>query len=137
MPVINGIEANERAKETPIGFDHPVAKQVSAFRQTLFNFIERVEKFFARNVISPLTRGETGPVNSVVDVVVKKIGELAVFGFDVLREKVDVVFFANSLKTLLNMGQMSSSQLFTIFFVFLSQSAGTVTRSLKFGSVVV
>ena len=93
MPVINGIEANERAKETPIGFDHPVAKQVSAFRQTLFNFIERVEKFFARNVISPLTRGETGPVNSVVDVVVKKIGELAVFGFDVLREKIDVFVF--------------------------------------------
>ena len=26
MPVINGIEANQRAKETPIGFDHPIAK---------------------------------------------------------------------------------------------------------------
>ncbi len=47
----------------------------------------------ARNVVSPLTRGETGPVNFVVDVVVKKIGELAVFGFDVLREKIDVFVF--------------------------------------------
>ena len=26
MPVINRIEANERAKETPIGFDQPVAE---------------------------------------------------------------------------------------------------------------
>src|SRR5213082_1839145 len=93
MAVINGIEANERAKETPIGFDHPVAKQVSAFRQTLFNFIERVEKFLARTFVSPLTCGETGPVNSVVDVVVKKLGELNVFGFDVLREKIDVFVF--------------------------------------------
>lgn len=90
MPVINDIEANERAKETPIGFDHPVAKQVSAFRQTLFHFIERIEKFFARNFVSPLAHGEAGPVNSVVDVVVKKIGELGVLVFDVLREKIDV-----------------------------------------------
>jgi len=90
MPVINYIEANERAKETPIGFDHPVAKQVSAFRQTLFHFIERIEKFFARNFVSPLAHGEAGPVNSVVDVVVKKIGELGVLVFDVLREKIDV-----------------------------------------------
>src|SRR6266566_9618536 len=64
-----------------------------ALRQTLFHFIERVEKFFTRSFVSPLTRGETGPVNSVVDVVVKKLGELDVFGFDVLREKIDVFVF--------------------------------------------
>src|SRR6266566_6067597 len=64
-----------------------------ALRQTLFHFIERVEKFFTRNFVSPLTCGEAGPVNSVVDVVVKKLGELDAFGFDILREKIDVFVF--------------------------------------------
>src|SRR5437773_9698308 len=46
------------------------------------------------------------------------------------------LFLANLLNTRLNIGQMSSSQLFTIRLVSLSQSTGTVTRSSKLGSVV-
>jgi len=68
-------------------------RRQSALRQTLFHFIERVENFFTRSFVSPLARGEAGPVNSVVDVVVKKLGELDVFGFDILREKIDVFVF--------------------------------------------
>ena len=42
---------------------------------------------------------------------------------------------AKALNELLSIRHMSSSQLFTIFFVSLSQSTGTVTRSSKLGSV--
>ena len=36
-------------------------------------------------------RGETGFVNAVVHIVVKKSTELCVLGFDLFREKIDVL----------------------------------------------
>src|SRR5438105_7777995 len=43
MAVINGIEADEGGKETPIGFRHAVAEQIALQRQARVELIERFE----------------------------------------------------------------------------------------------
>ena len=53
--------------------------------------IERVEKFLTRNFVSPLASSETSFVNAVVNVVVDEIGKLPMFGFDIFREKIDIL----------------------------------------------
>src|SRR5207244_7401101 len=87
VAVVNDIEPHERAKETPVGFDDTVAKQVAARGQALLELIERVEQFLARDLIRALARREPGAVNAVVDVLIKKIAALAVLGLDLFGEK--------------------------------------------------
>ena len=47
---------------------------------------------------------ETGFVNAVVDVVVKKIAELRVLGFDVFREKIDLFVFREVVEDVVEHG---------------------------------
>jgi hypothetical protein len=43
VPVIDGVEAHESAKEPPVRFDNAIAEKVCLDCQALFQFIERVE----------------------------------------------------------------------------------------------
>lgn len=98
MAVIHGVEANKSAKKSPVCFDNAVPKQVSTFGQTLFELVERFKKSAARNLIRPLARSETRPVNAIVYIVVQKIGELRVLGFDGFWEKIDVLILGELIK---------------------------------------
>jgi len=91
MAVINDVETNERAKQSPIRFDDSLAEQIATISEALFHFVERVEKSFAGAFVDLLPRGETGAINAVVDVLVEKIIELGVLGFEIFREKIDVL----------------------------------------------
>ena len=73
MAVINDVEPNQCAKQAPVRFDDPFAKQVATIRQALFHFVERIEQFLASSFVDPLSRCETGAVNAVVDILIKKI----------------------------------------------------------------
>src|ERR1043166_7713227 len=73
MAVIHGVEANERAKEAPIGLENAVSEQVAPFYQTRLQLIERREEFSAGVLIGLLAAGETGPINAVVHTLVKKL----------------------------------------------------------------
>src|SRR4029077_19045874 len=92
------IETNQCAEKPPIGFDNAIVEQVAVLRQTFFQFIERVEEFRARSFVWSLSRGETGSVNTVIDVVVEKIAEFCMLGFDLFWEKIDIFIFRDSIE---------------------------------------
>ena len=98
MAVINGIEAHERAKKSPVRLDNATSKQVSTFRQTLFKFFERFKNSAAGNFVRPLARGETSSVNAVVYIVVQKGRELRVLGFDVFWKKIQILILSKVIK---------------------------------------
>ena len=93
VAVINDVEPDKCAEQPPISFNDALPEQVPTIRQAFFNFIERIEKLLAGDFVWPLARGEAGFVNAVVDIVVKKIAELGVLGFDLFREKIDIFVF--------------------------------------------
>lgn len=66
MPVVNGVETDQRAKEPPVRFHDPAAHQVAARGEAGFQFIERGKEEAARLFVGGLRRGEPGPVNAVV-----------------------------------------------------------------------
>ena len=70
MAVVDGVEANKRAKKSPVRLDNSAMKQVSAFRQTLFELIQSLKNSATRPLVWPLARRETGSVNTVVDIIV-------------------------------------------------------------------
>ena len=90
MAVIDGVEANKRAKKSPVRLHNAIPKQVSTFRQTLFEFVERFENSAAGNLVRPLARGETSSVNAIVYIIVQKIGELRMLGFDIFWKKIQI-----------------------------------------------
>src|SRR5215470_4498444 len=62
---------------------------MAAFRQTLFELIKRLKKFSTGDFVRALTRGESRFVNTVVHIVVDKIGELRMLGLNFFRKKID------------------------------------------------
>jgi hypothetical protein len=90
MAVIDGVEPNERAKKSPVRLDNAIPKQVSTFRQTLFEFVERFKNSAASNLVRPLARGETRPVNAIVYIIVQKISELRMLGFDIFWKEIQI-----------------------------------------------
>ena len=70
MAVVDGVETNKRAKKSPVRLDNSAIKQVSAFRQTLFELIQRLKNSATRSLVRPLARRKTSSVDTVVDIVV-------------------------------------------------------------------
>src|SRR5258707_12113599 len=90
MAVIDDVEADKRAKKSPVRLNDSISKQISSFRQTLFKLVERFKKFAAGNLVWSLTRGETGSVDAIVNIVVQKTRELRVLGFDAFWKKIEI-----------------------------------------------
>ena len=94
-----------------------------------FEFVERFEKFAAGNLIWPLARGETSSVNAVVYIVVQKTRELRMLGFDIFREKIDVLISGEIIKHIVEHAADVVLAVIEDLFGSLSQSTGTVTRA--------
>jgi len=58
MAVVDGIEAYQGAKKSPVRLNNSTSKQVPTFRQTLFEFIERFKDSAARNLVGALAGGK-------------------------------------------------------------------------------
>ena len=50
MPVVDDVEADERAKHSPIGFNDAAGKEITRFRQTFIHLVERFEEFLDESV---------------------------------------------------------------------------------------
>ena len=98
MAVVDGIEANKRAKKSPVRLDNSTWKEIPTFRQALFEFIERCKNSAARNLVGPLAGGKTRAINAVVYIIIQKTRKLRVFGFDLLRKKIDVFILGELIK---------------------------------------
>src|SRR5262249_11714149 len=65
---IGDIEANERGKQTPIGFGDRPAEQVALARQSRVEFVEGSEQRIVGGFVGGLRLGEAAAVDAVVDV---------------------------------------------------------------------
>src|ERR1051326_6790364 len=101
MAVINDVEANKRAKKSPVRFNNSPPEQISPCAEPPFEFIECLEKFAAGDFVWPLPGGETSSVNAVIYIVMQKTGELCVLGFDVFRKKSQSFVFREIIETII------------------------------------
>src|SRR4029077_107425 len=98
MAVIDDVESNECAKKSPVRLDNAIPKQVASFRQTLFEFVQRLKKSAASNLVGPLARGETSSVNAIVYIVVQKLRKRFLFGCDFGRKKIYILIPGELIK---------------------------------------
>ena len=66
--VVDGIEADQRGEEAPVGLGDPVAVQVAELSETCLEAIERAEERSHRLVVGLLRAREAALVDAVVDV---------------------------------------------------------------------
>src|ERR1043166_8138533 len=88
MTVINSIETDQGAKQTPIGFDDLRAEQKPATGEALFQMVERCEDGATCLFVDRLTSGKTGFLNALVEVFVDEIRKLRLFGGNLRGEEI-------------------------------------------------
>ncbi len=71
MGVVNHIEAKQRRKKTPVRFGHDIPAKIAFLGQMLLPSIERVEQLADGVLMRRLRAREAGPVNAIVDRLVK------------------------------------------------------------------
>jgi hypothetical protein len=89
MSVIDNVEPDQRAKQSPVGLHDSVPKQIATGREAFFHLVERIEQLLAGAFVGPLPRRESGAIHAVVDILVKKIRKPCLLVFDVLGKEID------------------------------------------------
>src|SRR5262249_2441870 len=85
---IDGVKTNQRAKETPIGFDDSIPKQVTTGGQSLFKLVQRAKDRTSGFLISALACGKPGSIHAVVYVLVDESAELVLLCGDIGRKEI-------------------------------------------------
>ena len=89
MAMINRIEANECAKETPVRLNDARAEKIPMSGQAKFQQIQRCKELAACFFVGCLTRGKPCPIHAIVDLLINQMGQFRVSGLQLRREKID------------------------------------------------